>query len=131
MAKAKILIVDDERDFVRLLAERFETRGFDIIKAFNGAEALEKAHLENPDIIVLDLMMPVMNGYDACRKLKIDDNLKNIPVVMLTGKFEPSDIEFGKEVGADAYLTKPVEMEMLQHKVDALLRMRRIKNGRK
>jgi len=129
-AKVKILIVDDERDFLGPLAERLEAKGFDIIKAFNGKEGLEKAHSGKPDIIILDLILPEMSGFDVCRKLKIDGKFKDIPIIILSAKFEPNDIEFGKEMGADAYLTKPLEMELLLHKVNALLRLKRIKNGR-
>lgn len=123
MNRVKLLIVDDEKDFVDLLAERLALKGFDTIKAFNGREGLEKAHIEKPDIILLDIAMPEMNGYDVCEKLKIDKDYKNIPVIMLTAKFQPDDIEFGKGVGADAYLTKPVELEVLAHKINALLRL--------
>jgi two-component system alkaline phosphatase synthesis response regulator PhoP len=127
MVKEKLLIVDDEADFVTTLSERLEAKGFDIVKAFDGEEGLRKARSEKPDLIILDIMMPRMGGYDVCRKLKIDDNFKDIPVLMLTAKFEPNDIEFGKEMGADAYVTKPVELELLLCKVTALLRMKNTK----
>ena len=128
MAK-KILIVDDEKDFIDTLAERLTAKGFKIIEAFNGKDGLEKAHTEKPDMILLDVTMPEMDGFDVCRKLKIDENYKNIPIIMLTAKFQPNDVEFGKEMGADAYLTKPLELETLSHKIEALLRLR--KNHRK
>ena len=124
MAKERLLIVDDEKDFVRAIADRLEAKGFDIIEAFDGKEGLEKAYKEKPDVIVLDVMMPEMNGYDVCRKLKLDEKFKNTPVIMLTGKFQPNDVEFGKEMGADAYLTKPLDLELLLHKVNALLRLK-------
>ncbi|MFA6320285.1 MAG: response regulator [Candidatus Omnitrophota bacterium] len=120
----KILIVDDEKDFIDMLAERLMAKGFNIVEAFNGKDGLDKAHAEKPDVIVLDLTMPEMSGYDVCRKLKIDKNYKDIPIIMLTGKFQPNDIEFGREMGADAYLTKPLELKALSHKIDALLRLR-------
>ncbi|MDD5136706.1 MAG: response regulator [Candidatus Omnitrophica bacterium] len=128
-AKVKVLMIDDERDFLTVLSERLGAKGFDIVKAFNGREGLEKVYSEKPDIIVLDLMMPEMNGYDVCRKLKIDKTYKDIPVIMLTGKFHPDDIEFGKEMGADAYLTKPLDLELLLHKIKAFLRLKRIKKA--
>lgn len=125
----KILIVDDEKDFIDTIAERLALKGFEIIEAFNGKEGLDKAHTEKPDIILLDVMMPEMNGYDVCRKLKIDEKYRNIPIIMLTAKFQPNDVEFGKEMGADAYLTKPLELRMLSRKIDALLRLRKKNRG--
>lgn len=121
MAKRRLLIVDDEHDFVDALSTRLEAKGYDVIKAFDGKEGLEKAHLEHPDLIVLDIIMPEMSGYDVCRKLKVDQKFNNIPIIILTAKFEPSDIEFGKEMGADAYLTKPVELDVLSDKISELL----------
>lgn len=121
MAKGRLLIVDDEHDFVDALSTRLEAKGYDVIKAFDGKEGLEKAHLEHPDLIVLDIIMPEMSGYDVCRKLKVDQKFNNIPIIILTAKFEPSDIEFGKEMGADAYLTKPVELDVLSDKISELL----------
>ena len=131
MANERLLIVDDEKDFVDTIAERLGAKGFGILRAFDGKDGLEKAHSEKPDLIILDVVMPEMNGYDVCRKLKTDENFKSIPIIMLTAKFQPNDIKFGKEVGADAYLTKPLELDVLLHKVNALLRVKRKKINRK
>ena len=128
MAKKRLLVVDDEKDFIEPLSERLKAKGFDVIAAFNGKEGIEKAHSEYPDLIILDVMMPEMSGYDVCRKLKLDEKFKDTPIIMLTAKFQPNDIDFGKEMGAEAYLTKPLDMELLLQKVDALLRIKRIKN---
>ena len=130
MANEKLLVVDDEKDFVDMLAERLEAKGFDVIESFDGKEGLEKARSEEPDLIILDIIMPEMSGYDVCRKLKLDDKLKKTPIVMLTAKFEPNDINFGKEMGADAYLTKPLELDLLLQKINALLRLKK-KNTKK
>ena len=130
MAKEKLLIVDDEKNFVEMLSERLEAKGFDIVKAFNGKEGLEKAHSEKPDLVILDVIMPDMDGYGVCRKLKLEGNFKETPVIMLTAKFQPNDVEFGKKMGADAYFTKPLELDVLLHKVSALLRMKR-KNAKR
>ena len=130
MANERLLIVDDEKDFVDMLAERLEAKGFDVIESFDGKEGLEKARSEEPDLIILDIIMPEMSGYDVCRKLKLDDKLKKTPIVMLTAKFEPNDINFGKEMGADAYLTKPLELDLLLQKINALLRLKK-KNTKK
>jgi len=121
MKRRKLLVVDDEKDFVGFISERLEAKGFDILKAFDGKEGLGMAQSERPDLIILDVAMPEMNGYDVCRNLKTDENYKNIPIIMLTAKFQPNDIEFGKEMGSDAYLTKPLELEMLLSTVNALL----------
>ncbi|MFA6079281.1 MAG: response regulator [Candidatus Omnitrophota bacterium] len=122
MANKKLLVVDDERDFVDIIAERLGAKGFTILKAYDGREGLEKALLEKPDLIVLDIAMPEMNGYDVCIKLKENKDLKDTPVIILTAKFQPNDIEFGREVGADAYLTKPLELDTLLNKVNELLK---------
>ncbi len=125
MKKKRLLIVDDEKDFVDTLAERLEAKGYGIAKAYNGKEGLEKAHEYRPDLIILDIAMPEMNGYDVCRKLKIDDKFRAIPIIILSAKFEPNDIEFGEEMGADAYLTKPLELDMLLEKVRGLLKAKK------
>ena len=129
MNKGRLLLIDDEKDFVDTLTVRLEAKGYDIIKAFDGKEGLEKAHAEKPDLIVLDIMMPEMSGYDVCRKLKVDQKFNNIPIIILTAKFEPNDIRFGKDMGADAYLTKPVELNILSDKIAELLKNRGIDLG--
>ena len=130
MAKGKLLVIDDEKDFVEMLSERLEAKGFDIVKAFNGKEGIEKAHSEKPDLVILDVIMPEMDGYSVCRKLKLEGDFKKTPVIMLTAKFQPNDVEFGKKMGADAYFTKPLELDALLHKVNALLRMKSKKTRR-
>jgi len=131
MAKDRILIIDDEKDFVETIAEWLWARGFDISRAFNGKDGLEKAHSEHPDLILLDVAMPEMNGYDVCRNLKLDEKFKDIPVVMLTAKFQPNDIKFGEEMGVDLYITKPPELEPLLRDIKALLRLKKTKSNRK
>lgn len=121
MAKKKVLVVDDETDFVDIVRVRLEANNFEVTVAYDGEEALEKVREERPDIIVLDIMMPKINGFDVCRKLKIDQNYKDIPIIMLTAKFQASDIEFGAAVGADAYITKPFEPQVLLGKMRELL----------
>ena len=130
MAKERVLVVDDERDFIDVISERLGAKGFDILRAFDGKEGLERAHSDKPDLIILDIAMPEMNGYDVCRKLKIDENFKDTPIIILTAKFQPSDIRFGMEMGADAYLTKPLELELLLHTVNTLLRSKKRKISR-
>ena len=127
MAKERLLVVDDERDFIDVISERLGAKGFDILRAFDGKEGIERAHSDKPDLIILDIAMPEMNGYDVCRKLKLDENFKDTPIIILTAKFQPSDIKFGMEMGADAYLTKPLELELLLHTVNTLLRSKKRK----
>jgi two-component system alkaline phosphatase synthesis response regulator PhoP len=131
LPKDKILIIDDERDFVDTIADWLLSRGFDVIRAFDGKEGLDKAHSHGPDLILLDVAMPQMNGYDVCRHLKLDENFKNIPIVMLTAKFQPNDVRFGQDMGADLYLTKPPELETLLHDIKAILRLKKTKSNQK
>jgi DNA-binding response OmpR family regulator len=121
MTKKKVLLVDDETDFVDIVRVRLEANNFEVIVAYDGEEALEKVREDRPDIIVLDIMMPKINGFDVCRKLKIDQNYKEIPIIMLTAKFQANDIEFGAAAGADAYITKPFEPQVLLGKMRELL----------
>ena len=131
MDKKRILIVDDERDFTDTLSMRLEAKGLDIIKAYTGPEGLEKAHSQSPDLIILDIMLPEMDGYDVCRKLKIDEKYKGIPIILLTAKFQPNDVEFGKEMGADAYLTKPLDLDVLLNLINTFLDVKQKKRPKK
>lgn len=125
MAKKKILLVDDEADFLEVLKARLEENNYEVVTAYNGEEGLEKAEREAPDLIILDIMLPKISGFDVCRKLKIEENLKDTPIIMLTAKFQPSSIKFGMEMGADAYITKPFEPRLLIEKMRELLDKRR------
>ena len=103
----KILAVDDERHIVRLVQVNLERAGYQVISAFDGKEALKKVESEKPDLIVLDVMMPHMDGFEVLTRLKSDDKTKNIPVVMLTAKAQDADVFRGWASGVDCYLTKP------------------------
>ena len=120
--KKKILLVDDEVDFVEMMRDRLEANKYEVIPAYDGEEALEKVKEEKPDLIILDIMIPLIDGFDVCRKLKINDNYKDIPIIMLTAKFQPVDVRFGKAMGADAYLTKPTDSKILLAKMKELLK---------
>lgn len=116
MAKAaskKILIVDDEKDLVETLKVLLESENYEVIVAFDGKEGLQKAKEENPDLILMDVLMPHLNGYQVCRELKKDPHYKHIPIVMLTAKTQETDRFWGIESGADEYLTKPFESDAL------------------
>lgn len=113
MDKKRILIVDDEKDIVESIRFKLEHEGFDCLVAYDGEDGLLKARGENPDLILLDIMLPKMDGYKVCRLLKFDENYRNIPIIMLTAKVQEADKLLGKETGADEYVVKPFLMDAL------------------
>jgi len=121
MAKKRILVVEDEVELANTIKDWLETNRYTVITALDGEEALAKARNEKPDLVLLDIMLPKISGFDVCRKLKIDDRYKHLPIIVITAKFQPNDIRFGEEMGADAYLTKPVEFKILLGKIRELL----------
>ncbi len=121
MNQKKILIVDDEPDVVKLVSARLQSAGYEVISAYDGDEGLAKARQEKPDLIILDLMLPQINGYEICRLLKFDIKYKHIPIVIFTARAQDSDKHMGKEVGADAYIIKPFEPKVLMDKIKELL----------
>jgi len=120
MAK-RILLVDDERDLVDMVKMRLEAGGFEVLTAYDGQGALDRARREKPDLIILDLMLPKIDGYKVCRMLKFDEKYKNIPVIMFTAKAQDSDKQLGEEVGADGYITKPFEPQVLLSRINELI----------
>ena len=118
----KILVVDDDPDILTLVRYNLEKEGFKISTVESGEEAIEKARKIKPDLLILDLMLPGMDGLEVCRLLKSDAAVKHIPVMMLTAKGEETDIVVGLELGADDYLTKPFSPKVLAARVRALLR---------
>jgi len=122
MANKKILLVDDEKDLVDTVSFRLKASGYDVVTAYDGQEALTKTRLEKPDLIVLDLMLPKMDGYKVCRMLKFDERYKDIPIIMFTARVQESDKKMGEEVGANAYITKPFDPQNLLGKVKELLK---------
>ncbi len=117
----KILVVDDDMMAVRMTEGRLKANGYNVQTANDAPQGLEMAMKDKPDLIILDVMMPIVNGYNFCRLLKQDIHHRKIPVILLTSRAEEADIEIGHEVGADAYLTKPVDIEELLGKVKELL----------
>jgi len=107
MDKKRILVVDDERHIVRLVQVNLERAGYEILTAFDGIEALEKVKTESPDMVVLDVMMPRMDGFEVLKNLQADPKWQNIPVIMLTAKAQDADIFKGWASGVSSYLTKP------------------------
>ena len=127
MSKEKILVVDDEKDIVELLQYNLEKEGYKISAVFSGEQCLENVKTELPDLILLDLMLPEIDGLDVCKILKSNSRTSNIPIIMLTAKGEETDIVLGLELGADDYITKPFKVRELLARVKAVLR--RTKNN--
>lgn len=107
--KKRILIVEDEKELVELITFRLEGEGFHVLTAFDGVEALATVEKERPDLILLDILMPKMNGYEVCRRLKADERYRDIPIIYLTAKAQEEEMKAAIEMGADAYIAKPFE----------------------
>lgn len=118
----KILIADDDPEILTFLSYNFEKENFRVHKAQNGEEALEKAKLIKPDLILMDLMMPVMDGVEATYNIKNDESLKHIPLVMISARTEDYSIIAGLDGGADDYIVKPIRFKVLLKKIEALLK---------
>lgn len=117
----KVLIVDDNRDAVELLKKRLRSEGYDTAEAYDGEEGLSKVIEYDPDLVVLDVMMPKLDGYEVCRRLKEDENTRYIPVLMLTAKSDVESKVKGLDIGADDYLPKPFDYKELSARVRSLL----------
>jgi two-component system alkaline phosphatase synthesis response regulator PhoP len=122
MARVKILVVDDEEDIIELLRFNLSREGYQVFCAASGEEALRLVRSEIPNLILLDLMLPGIDGLEVTRRLKNNSDTKNIPIVMLTAKGEEPDIVAGLELGADDYVTKPFSPRVLVARVRAVLR---------
>lgn len=122
MAKQTILIIEDERSLLDVLKYNLAKEGYEIITATDGQEGLRRAQMSLPDLIVLDLMLPVMDGYQVCQQLRNDPRMQGIAVLMLTARSEEVDEIVGFSVGADDYVTKPFKIKPLIHRIKALLR---------
>ncbi len=118
---ARILIAEDEPDIRELVAFTLRFAGHEVVTTSNGEEALHKASEMAPDIILMDVRMPRMTGYDACRAMKADPSLKDIPVVFLSAKGQDSEIQTGLDAGAEEYLLKPFAPDQLTERVKAIL----------
>ena len=113
MAKKRILVVDDEEDILEVVRFNLSREGYEVFCSTSGEETLKIARSEHPDLIVLDLMLPGIDGLDAAKILKNDSNTRDIPIIMLTAKGEEADIVTGLELGADDYITKPFSPRIL------------------
>ena len=121
MAKGKVLVVDDEIYIVHILDFSLGMEGYQVLTALDGEQAIEKAHAEKPDLIVLDIMMPKLDGYETCKMLKGEDATREIPVILLSAKGRNVDQKIGFEVGADDYITKPFSPRKLVERINAIL----------
>lgn len=119
--KKRILVVDDEEDLVETLSFRLKANGYDVIKANDGQEGMDKAKKESPNLIILDLMLPKIDGYKVCGLLKADARYNKIPIILFTARAQDEDKKIGQEVGANAYITKPFEPQVLLAKIKELL----------
>ena len=120
-AVPKVLLVDDDPVILKLLQVNFEMEGYSVVTANDGVEGLERARAERPDVILLDIMMPRKDGLEVTRELKSDDSTKDMPIILLSAKAQASDIEVGKQAGADDYVTKPFDpLELLERVRDML-----------
>jgi len=121
MKRKRILIIEDEPYMVELLKTRLEANNYEVIVAYDGMEGWRKARNEHPDLILLDIMLPGMDGFKICKLLKHDIRYRNVPIIMLTARANKEDMMMGKEAGADAYIAKPFDSKLLIQKIEELL----------
>lgn len=122
--KPRILVVDDEKLITTMLTDILEAHGYEVLQAFDGQEGLKLARAEQPDLIILDVMMPKLDGFKMARLLKFDRNFQHIPIIILTAKAGEQDLHTSKLSGADLYLVKPVDPKLLLEKIGSLLKDR-------
>jgi len=121
----KVLLVDDDPVILKLLRVNFEMEGYLVVSATDGQEALQAARAERPDVVLLDVMMPVMDGLDVSRALRAGEATRDLPIILLSAKAQASDLERGVEAGADDYITKPFDpLELLERVGQVLHRVR-------
>ena len=118
---ARILLVDDELELGKLVKMRLEANGYEVLMAFDGQAALDKVHAERFDLMILDLMLPKMNGYEVCTVLKQDGRYQKIPIIIFTAMAQTKDETLAKECGADAYIRKPFQADQLLKMIASLL----------
>ena len=118
----RILVTEDSPTILEILKSVLTEEGYEVIAAADGQQALDLARTEKPDLIILNLMLPKIDGYKVCRMLKFDERFKNIPIIMLTARAKESDEQLGREVGADAYIRKPFQPEVMIDEIKKLLK---------
>jgi two-component system phosphate regulon response regulator PhoB len=127
MARPRILIIEDERGLTDVLVYNLQREGYETIVAHDGQEGLRKAQMQLPDLILLDLMLPGMDGLEVCRQLRASEQTRHMPILMLTAKAEETDQVVGFSMGADDYVTKPFSVKVLLQRIKAL--QRRVETG--
>lgn len=126
---SKILIIEDDRSLVEVLSYNLQQIGYDTLVAYDGMDGLSQAQLKAPDIVLLDLMLPVLDGLEVCRRLRSDPTTRDMLIIMLTAKTEESDELIGFSLGADDYVTKPYSVKVLIERIKALERRRKASSG--
>lgn len=121
MTKKKILVVDDELDVQSIISFRLEINGYDVSVASDGQDGLDKIKEGKPNLVLLDLMLPKINGFEICRMIKFDDKFKDLPIIILSALDKEDDRKKAMDAGADAYFLKPFDLESLLGKISSLL----------
>jgi DNA-binding response OmpR family regulator len=121
-AKPRILVVDDEPDLIAVLRMGLQMEGFEVLEAADGAEGLRRAREDKPDLVVLDLMLPKMDGYQVCRSLKFDPRYKNLPILILSARPGDQDRRLALEMGADDFIRKPYDLKDLVSRIRGRLK---------
>ena len=122
MPATVVLVVEDDPVILKLLTVNFELEGYEVLTATHGGEALDVAHTRQPDVVVSDIMMPIMSGIELVVAMKADPDLASVPVVLLSAKAQAADVRAGLEAGADDYVTKPFEPLDLISRVEGVLK---------
>lgn len=121
MNNNKILVVEDEESLLKLESILLTSKGYLVTGVMDGRAALEEIKMNRPDLVILDIMLPEIDGFEVCRRIKESSETKTIPVVMLTAKKSTQDVERGKQVGADAYITKPFRSARVMEVIEGLI----------
>jgi two-component system alkaline phosphatase synthesis response regulator PhoP len=119
-----ILVIEDSKPLNRILCFDLDKAGFKTISAFNGKDGFEMAVEKKPDLVLLDVNIPLMNGFEVCWKIKSHPDIKKLPIIMLTGRSQETDFEEAKDSAADAYILKPYKQELLVEKIKELLKLK-------
>lgn len=123
--KHRVAVIEDDRDINELITYNLQKEGFEVIRSLDGGQGLFLIQKEKPELVILDLMLPGMDGLEICRALKQDERTKNIPIIMVTAKGEESDVVIGLQLGADDYITKPFSVKVLLARVKTIFRRER------
>jgi DNA-binding response OmpR family regulator len=121
MPKRRILLIEDEPSIVKMVGKRLEVSGYEVLTATDGQDGLAKARVGRPDAIILDLMLPRLSGFEICAALKSDPRYQKVPIIIFTGKGQDMDEKLCRELGAEAYITKPQQSKALLEQLEALL----------